>query len=181
MPATFITSSDACDREAAWLSLPGTAADGLPSLLVIDGGPWDVVQAYVPRTPAVRKGQVFVTRSTMVLERLANVRSIFAYDFVLKLRWPLSNGAGNAESDQRAFDVAIHQLCMRIRGIGPNQPGGSDKTHNGAFLQVAEGSEVTHTMPGIRVQFVDPEQTITSGVDFQATVMYAADDRDFND
>lgn len=181
MPATFITSADACDREAAWLSLPGTVQDGLPSLLVIDGGPWDVVQAYVPRTPAARKGQVFVTRSEMVLERLAHVRSIFAYDFVLKLRWPLSNGAGNAESDQRAFDVAIHQLCMRIRGIGPNQPGGSDKTHNGAFLQVAEGSEVAHTMPGVRVHFVDPEQTITSGVDFQATVMYAADDRDFND
>lgn len=181
MPGVFVTSADACDREAAWLSLPGTAADGLPSLLVVDGGPWDVIQAYQPRTPAARKGQVFVIRNEMMLERFGAVRSIFGYDFVLKLRWPLSNGAGNAETDQRAFDVAVHQLCMRIRGIGPNQAGGSDKTHNGAFMQVAEGSNVTHSMPGVRVHFVDPEQTITSAMDFQATIMYAADDRDFND
>lgn len=181
MPATFITSADAVDRETAWLNLPGTTQDGLPSLLKLNGGPWDAIQAYNPRTPAARKAQVFVTRTDLAVERLAHVRSIFAYDFLLKCRWPLSNGAGNAESDQRAFDVAIHLLCMRIRGVGPNQPGGSDKTHNGAFLQVAEGSDVTRTTPGIRVHFVDAEQTITSGLDFMATIMYAADDRDFND
>jgi hypothetical protein len=181
MPATFVTSADACDREAAWLSLPGTAQDGLPSLLVIDGGPWDVIQAYQPRTPAMRKSQVFVMRSEMVLERFGHVRSVFGYDFVLKLRWPLSSGAGNAESDQRAFDVAVNALVLRIRGVGPNQPGGANKTHNGAFMQVAEGSEVTRMMPGVRVHFVDPEQTITANADFQATVMYAADDPDFND
>lgn len=181
MPGTFVTSADACDREAGWLSLPGNAQDGLPSLLVVDGGPWDVIQAYQPRTPAARKAQVFVTRLDMSLERFGHVRSIFAYDFVLKLRWPLSSGSGNAESDQRAFDAAVHLLCMRIRGVGPNQPGGADKTHGGAFLQAAEGSDVSHTMPGVRVHFVDAEQTITAGLDFQATVMYAADDRDFND
>jgi hypothetical protein len=181
MPGTFVTSADACDREAAWLSLPGTAQDGLPSLLVANGGPWDVVQAYQPRTPAARKGQVFVVRTNLQVERFGHVRTMFAYDFELKCRWPLSSGSGNAESDQRSFDVAIHKLCMRIRGVGPNQPGGADKTHNGAFLQVAEGSEMTHTVPGIRVHFVDPEQTITAGLDFQASVMYSADDRDFND
>ncbi len=181
MAGTFITSADACDREAAWLSLPGTVADGLPSLLVMDGGPWDVIQAYQPRTPAVRKAQVFVTRTDLSLERFGAVRSIFGYEFVLKLRWPLSSGSGNAESDQRAFDVAVNALALRIRGVGPNQPGGSDKTHGGAFMQVAEGSETTHAMPGIRVHFEDVEQTITASVDFRATVMYAADDRDFND
>jgi hypothetical protein len=181
MPATFVTSADACDREAAWLSLPGTTQDGLPSLLKIDGGVWDTVQAYQPRTPPARKAQIFVVRADMQIERFGHVRTLFSYDFILKLRWPLSNGAGNAEADQRAFDVAIHDLCMRIRGVGPNQPGGADKTHNGAFLQVAEGSEMTHTVPGIRVHFTDAEQTIVSGLDFQASVMYAADDRDFND
>lgn len=181
MPATFVTSADACDREAAWLSLPGTPQDGLPSLLKMDGGSWDVIQAYQPRTPATRKAQIWVVRSNIQIERFGHVRTMFTYDFDLRLRWPLSNGAGNAESDQRAFDAAVHDLCMRIRGVGPNQPGGSDKTHGGAFLQVAEGSEMTHTVPGVRIHFTDPEQTITSGLDFQASVMYAADDRDFND
>lgn len=181
MPGTFVTSADACDRETAWLTLPGTAVDGLPSLLVVDGGPWDVIQAYTPRTPAQRKAQVWVTRTDFRVERFGHVRSIFGYDFLLKLWWPLSSGTGSAEADQRAFDVAIHLLCMRIRGVGPNQPGGSDKTHGGAFLQVAEGSDVTRTMPGVHVHMDDAEQTITSGVWFRATVQYAADDRDFND
>lgn len=181
MPAIFVTSADACDREAAWLSLPGTVADGLPSLLVPNGGPWDAIQAYQPRTPATRKGRVYVTRTNMQVQRFGHVRTMFVYDFMLKCRWPLSSGTGNAEEDQRAFDVALHMLCMRIRGVGPNRPGGSDKTHNGAFMQVAEGSEMTHTVPGIRVHFTDPEQTITSRVDFEASVIYAADDRDFND
>lgn len=181
MPGTFRTSADACDREAAWLSLPGTALDGLPSLLVADGGPWDVIQAYVPRTPGNRKAQVWVTRSDMMLERFGNVRSIFGYEFVLKLRWPLSSQTGNAESDQRAFDAAIQGLAMRIRGVGPNQPGGADKTHGGAFLQAAEGSPVTGTAAGVHVHFDDPEQTMVEGIDFRATVTYSVDDRDFND
>lgn len=181
MPGTFSTSADACDREAAWLALPGTTADGLPSLLVVDGGPWDVIQAYVPRSPAMRKAQVWVTRTNIHVERWGFNRTIMGYEFALKLRWPLSNGTGNAESDQRAFDVAINGLALRIRGIGVNQPGGADKTHNGAFLQVAEGSEVTATRPGIHVEYMDPEQTIAAAVDFQAVITYSADDRDFND
>lgn len=181
MAGTFRTSADACDRETAWLNLPGTVADGLPSLMVVDGGPWDVCQAYIPRTPAMRKSQIFVTRSSIHVERWGFNRTIMGYDMVLKLRWPLSNGAGNAETDQRAFDVAINMLLLRIRGIGANQPGFADKTHNGAFLQVAEGSEVTATRSGIHVEYVDPEHTITAGVDFQATVTYSADDRDFTD
>jgi len=181
MPGTFRTTADACDREALWLSLPGTAADGLPSLMTVDGGPWDVVQAYVPRTPANRKTQIYVVRSTVHVERFGFNRTIAAYDMSLKLRWPLSSGAGNAESDQRAFDVAVNALLLRIRGIGMNQPGGADKTHGGAFLQAAEGSQVTGTRGGIHVEYVDPEATIVSGLDFQATVTYSIDDRDFTD
>ncbi len=84
MAGTFITSADACDREAAWLSLPGTVADGLPSLLVMDGGPWDVIQAYQPRTPAVRKAQVFVTRTDLSLERFGFILIIlFLYTGII--------------------------------------------------------------------------------------------------
>src|SRR4051812_43969382 len=151
MPGTFRTSADACDREALWLSLPGTTADGLPSLMAADGGPWDIVQAYVPRTPANRKTQIYVVRSNVRVERFGFNRTIAAYEMSLRLRWPLSNGQGNAEQDQRAFDVAINMLLLRIRGIGMNQPGGADKTHGGAFLQAAEGSDVTGTRVGIQV------------------------------
>lgn len=181
MPGSFVTSADACDREAAWLSAPGTVQNGLPSLLTVDGGPWEVIQAYVPRTPAMRKSQVWVTRQMFRAERWANVRTLLGYHFVLKLTWPLSSGSGNAEADQRAFDVAINSLLLRVRGVGPNQPGGADKTHGGAFMQVAEGSSVTGTQSGIQVDYVDPEQTMTAGVDFRATVIYSADDPDMND
>lgn len=182
MPGTFMTSADAIDREASWLSLPGTANDGLPSLLVVDGGPWDVVQAYTNRTPSQRKSWVFVNRSDIHVERFGHVRTIMGYEFMLRLLWPLSSAqVSNAENDQRAFDVAINMLLLRIRGVGPNQPGGSDKTHNGAFLQVAEGSDVTHTSSGIHVRYEDPELTMTNGSCFRATVSYSADDRDFND
>lgn len=181
MPGTFMTSADAIDREARWLSLPGTAQDALPSLLKVNDGPWDVVQAYTNRTPAQRKSWIFVNRTDIHVERFGHVRTIFGYEFMLRLLWPLSSHAGNAENDQRAFDTAIHYLLMRIRGVGPNRPGGSDKTHNGAFLQVAEGSEVTRTTSGIHVRHEDPEQTMAAGVHFRATVTYSADDRDFND
>lgn len=181
MSGTFRTSADAPDREATWLSLPGTTNDGLPSLLTVDGGPWDVVQAYSMRTPATRKPQVWVTRSDTHLERFGHVRSIFGYEFLLKLWWPLSSGTGSAEADQRAFDVAIHLLVMRIRGVGPNQPGGADKTHGGAFLQAAEGSDVTHTSPGVHVHYQDAEQSMNEGLWFRAEITYSADDRDLND
>jgi hypothetical protein len=139
------------------------------------------VQAYLPRTPAQRKSQIYVTRQGINVERYGFNRTIAAYDFALRLRWPMSNQSGNAENDQRAFDVAINALLMRIRGVGMNQPGGADKTHGGAFLQAAEGSSVTGTRGGIRVEFVEADTTITAGLDFQATVLYAADDRDFTD
>lgn len=181
MPGAFVTSADACDREAAWLALPGSSDDQLPSLLTVDGGPWDIVQAYQRRTPPTRTSAVFVARSDIHLERFGHQRSIFGYNFVLKLWWPMSSSQGSAEGDQRAFDVAVHALCMRIRGIAPNTPHGMDKTHNGAFMQVAEGSNVTATMPGVHVHFEDAEETLNGGSWFRATAMYMADDRDFND
>ena len=134
MPGQFVTSADACDREAAWLSTPGTADDGLPSLLVADGGPWEVIQAYYPRTPAIRKSQCYVIRTGIHVERFGFNRTIMGYDFALKLRWPLSSGRGSAEDDQRAFDVAVNSLLLRIRGIPIGRPIPADKTHGGAFL-----------------------------------------------
>ena len=181
MPGTFVTSADAVDREAQWLATPGNANDQLPTLLTKDGGPWEIIQPYWARTPNNRKTRVYVLRSDINVMRYASIRTIFGYEFSLRAFWPLSSGAGVAEDDQRAFDVAIHMLLMRVRGVNPNAPLGADKTHGGRFLQVAEGSDITHTTPGVRVHFEDPQHTIEDGVEFQATITYAADDRDFND
>ena len=179
MPPVYVTTADAVDRETAWLS---TSGDGLPALLADAGGAWDLVQAYQPRTPAQRKNQIWVLRRTLRmtrdLDRFAMVRKMPKYGFRLRCWWTLSNGAGSAETDQRAFDAAINDLVTRINGFGPDgspaQPGVADKTHGGRFLSVAEN-------PGdVDVAFTDPDTTLMPSAAFAAEVTYWADDPDFN-
>lgn len=154
-------TSDAVDREVAWLTSTG---DGLPALLVAAGGPWDNIQAYQPRTPGKRASNLYVQRRGIHEKRFANVRRMPTYEFVLKLIWPLSSGQGIAEADQRAFDAAIDLVLRRIGGLV------GDKSHGGRFLSVAEN-------PGyVNVRFTDPEQTLVSGVEFHAEITYFADD-----
>lgn len=155
-----MATSDAVDRETAWLT---TSGDGLPALLTSAGGPWQNIQAYQPRTPGRRGSNLFVLRRAIHDKRFANVRRMDTYEFVLKLIWPLSSGQGNAEADQRAFDSAVDKLLQRIDG----QVG--DKTHGGRFRSVAENPEY------VTVTFEDPEHTLGGG-EFHATVSYFADD-----
>jgi hypothetical protein len=162
----FVTTATAVDRETAWLTSVG---DGLPALLVGDGGRWEVVQAYQPRTPATRATQLYVKRRSLRVERFGMIRRMPSYEFVLALFWPLSSGSGSAESDQRAFDLALDDVLARIGGIGPPV---ADKSHGGRFLSVAENP------PRIDVRFNDPANA-TSAV-FEAEITYAADDYDFN-
>lgn len=166
----FVTTADACDREAAWLT---TTGDGLPALLVSAGGPWDLIQAYEPRTPAQRKNQIWVIRSEFDISILANQRSQPTYAFDLRLHWTLSSGAGSAETDQRAFDAAINALVTRILGQPPTGNPPMDKTHNGAFQSVAE------TRRRVAVRYVEPAATMTSAA-FSAVCSYSADDWEFN-
>lgn len=173
----FITTADAVDREAAWLNT--TVADGLPLLPDTAGGKWQLINAYVPRTPAARKNQMWVLRPRMQIEREGFIRSIAHYRFQLHLMWMLSNGNGGAETDQRAFDAAIHDLVMRIRGVPPgvtafNLNGQPDKTHDGKFMSAAENPSV------VDVEMIEPLPYMT-GASFAATVTYSADDFDFND
>lgn len=175
MPAVFVTTADAVDREAGWLARCG---DGLPALLVDDGGRWDLVQAYQPRTPAKRKNQIWVLRSRLRMGRFAMVRKQPTYGFRLRCWWTVSSGQGAAEDDQRAFDLAIHDVLTRVNGFGPGgspaEPGVSDKTHGTAFKSVAED-------PGeIDVHFTDPDQTLVPGAALYAEIVYAADDPDFD-
>lgn len=161
-----MSSADAVDREVAWLNNIG---DGLPTLPASAGGPFGVIQGYWPRTPGKRTaGQLYVLRDAITEHRIANQRRMATYAFVLKLVWPLTSGSGNAEADQRAFDVAIDQVLTRIGGFL------GDKTHGGRFQSVAEVPK------WVSVHFEDPAMTVPPEAEFRAQIHYSADDFEFS-
>jgi hypothetical protein len=160
-----LSTADACTKEAAWLS---TSGDGLPALLAKAGGPFEVVQAYRPRTPARRKhGQLYVLRRRIRETRFANQRRMAHHSFFLDIVWPLQSGSGNAETEQAALDAAVELVLLRIGGY----PG--DKTHGGRFLAVAENPRE------VDVTFHDPATTLTGDAELRAEITYNADDQDF--
>lgn len=167
----------AVDDEAAWLV---SFNDGLPALLSSVGGPWDVIQAYAPRTPYQQQTQIYVLRRRAATERFSQQRRMATHRFVLALVWPVGSstiGEGIAEQEQRAFDAAIDLLVTRIEGTL------TDKTHGGRFLSVAEstgGSSQTGAGggPQIDVEYADPLQAAAAGF-LTANVSYPADGRDY--
>lgn len=158
-----MTTSDAVSREAAWLA-EYNPADGLPALLKAQGGPFDVVQPYWPRTPAARRTQLYVLRRTITSGRTANVRTMNRYAFALRIIWPCSSPTGSAEGPQQALDDAVELVLQRIGGLF------MDKTHGGRFLSVAENP------PQSDVTFDDPEASIAAKVDLRCEIAYWADD-----
>ena len=165
-------TATAVTREAAWLAQAG--AGGLPSLLTADGGPFEVVQPYYGRSPAMRKRAIYVMRSNLTELRLGGLRKIDRYAFRLIVRWPSHSSTGRIETDEADFDAAIDLLLQRIRGpIG-------DHTHGGAFLSVAEEANGAT----ISVDFAPAEQTLAGGAGnspyLAATVRYSADDEQIN-
>jgi hypothetical protein len=155
------TSADAVVRETAWLR---TVGDGLPALAKEAGGPFDVVQAYMPRTPALETRCLFVLRPTIKAVRFAAVRSMNRYQFKLRVWWPANDGKGEVEDDQQALDDAVELVLQRIGGT----PG--DKTHGGRFLSVAENGEET------TVQFLDPMRSLPDVMALMCDITYPADD-----
>ncbi|MFE5868813.1 hypothetical protein ACFQ6V_09185 [Streptomyces roseifaciens] len=162
-----MSSADAVTREAAWLA-GYNAADGLPVLAAALGGPFDVVQAYLPRTPAQRRTQLYVLRRQVREERTAHVRRMARHLFELRIIWPASSPTGSSEEVQQALDSAVELVLQRIGGLM------FDKTHGGRFLSVAENpAEVT-------VDFADPEPGLRDRADLRCTVTYWADDAEIN-
>ncbi len=155
-----VTSADAVDRETAWLT---TSGDGLPGLLASVGGPWDLIQAYQPRTPNRNHRSIHVLRHELVDDRFADIQRMATHQFLLRINWPILAGSGSAEEEQRALDAAIALVVQRI--VGPQL----DKTHGNRFQSVAENPAA------IRVSFTDPEQTIPHK-HLAAQITYAADD-----
>lgn len=160
-----MSTADAVAREVAWLTAYN-ALDGLPAL-VTPAGPWDLVQAYLPRTANTRKAGVYVRRGRISDRRYSNQKKISTYNFHLRCIWPIgtTTGTGSAETEQAALDAAIELLVQRISGLL------EDHSHGGRFLSVAEAPSGTE----IGVDFADPAQTVTTGY-LQADAMYTADD-----
>jgi hypothetical protein len=164
----------AVDLEAAWLS---SANDGLPALLSARGGPWDVIQAYAPRSPYQQQTQLYVLRRRAATSRFSQQRRIATHHFVLALVWPTGSstiGEGIAEDEQRAFDAAIDLLVQRVEGTV------TDHTHGGRFLSVAESTGGTNQpgAPAIDIEYADPLQAAATGF-FTANVSYLADGTDY--
>lgn len=161
-----MSTADAVARESEWLRAYN-AADGLPALLKGNGGPFDVVQAYVQRTGAQRQARLYVTRSSLRVERFGFNRKINHHTFMLRLYWPQSSPSGQAESVQAAFDAAVDLVVQRVSGLF------QDKTHGARFLSVAEDPA------SIDVQFADPEASIQAKAELSALITYQADDQDY--
>lgn len=161
-----MSTADAVAREAAWLQAYSDA-DGLPALLANQGGPFDVVQAYIPRTGVQRQSRLYVTRAALRVERFGFNRKINHHTFLLRLYWPQSSPTGQAESVQADFDAAVDAVVLRISGLF------QDKTHGARFLSVAEDPN------SIDVQFTDPEASMQAKAELTATITYQADDQDY--
>jgi hypothetical protein len=166
-----VGSDTAVAREAVWLQ---TSGDSLPSLLVSDGGPWQLIDAY-SNAAATRTGlkAIYVTREPGFESiRAANQRVRFRYRMKLELHWPVTRTSpGNssiAAESQADFDAAIELLRQRVAG-----PLG-DKSHGGRFLSAG----VAHSggQPDITVTPEVADATIRGGKELVASLTYLIDD-----
>lgn len=160
-----MSTADAVAREAEWLQSSG---DTLPALLLADGGPWKIVQAYWPGARfAAQQTGIYVTRRILDDQRSHDLMLMPQYEFTLKLVWPVRTSAPPiAETEQQNLDNAVDLLIQRIRGL----PG--DKSHGGRFLSVGEAPK--GLFPS--VAFEDPEVTMPVDKVLRASATYRADD-----
>lgn len=153
------------DREVAWLS---TTGDTLPSLLAANGGPWQTINAYRPRTPATRQTAIYLLRSGFTDHRVANQRRRRTHEIRANLVWPIgatTTGVDIWETEQRALDTAVDLLLTRVMDLV------DDHTHGGRFLSAAEVPD------RISVTFEDPDRTATlNPAVLLATVTWSCDD-----
>lgn len=162
-----MSTADAVARETDWLNQIG---DGLPYLPASAGGPWQVIQAYWPRTPATQQTGIYVLRARLLDTRASNQRIRPRYEMRLRLVWPVVvTGSSLLETAQSDLDAATDLLIQRVRG-----PLG-DKTHGGRFLSAGENPRL------VQVEWDDPEMTMGQYKQLRAAVVYSIDDLEVND
>lgn len=157
-----MSTSDAAAREYAWLN---TTGDALPSLPYNAGGPFQVLEAYWPRTPATNKTGLYVLRPRMLAPRVAAQRIRPRYQMRLRVVWPvLTTTSPLLETAQQDLDDAVALVLTRVQG-----PLG-DKSHGGRFLSAAEDPRQ------VEAQFADPETSMAQYKSLRCDVLYAIDD-----
>lgn len=162
-----MNTNTAVTREVAWL----TAVDTLPSLLVANGGPWKVVQAYWPgaRFAKMQTG-LYVMYGRIQMPRFGGQRIMPGYVHLIKAVWPVTGKGGMsplAEGEQQKFSDALELLLERVNGMP------FDKSHGGRFLSAGETVQPAGGFPEVVHQ--DPEVTIPQGW-LRAQIQYAMDD-----
>jgi hypothetical protein len=154
--------------EAQWLQAY-TPSDGLPALGAINGGPLDVIQAYLPRTPHKMKRQLYVLYGETIDQRTGMQHTISTHRLTLRILWPLSATSMTGEAAQAGLENAVRLTIARVRGIV------LDHTHGGRFLSAAEGVTAEDQDARISVSYADPEQALAGGV-LRADITYTVDD-----
>jgi hypothetical protein len=167
-----VGTDSAVARETAWLQ---TSGDSLPALLAINGGPWQVIDAYVQGAATrTQKPAIYVTRGKAEQLRVGNQRVRPRYPMRLELYWPvltINPGSSSiAATEQQNLDNAIEMLRQRVTG----PPG--DKSHGGRFLSAAE----VKGAPGFDVTFEPASVTIRAAKEIRATATYSVDDFEIN-
>lgn len=153
--------ADALDREAEWLSVPGT--DGLPDLTTV----FEQIQARWPRTPGRKATGLYVLHDPSqsgVVDRDTNQRARWTHRILLRIVWPYTDPAGTRENDQAALDAAIDQVCTRLMGFV------GDHTHGARFLSACEDTT------RLTVTYADPASNEGA---LMAHITYTVDDFDF--
>ena len=157
-----MSTSDAVARECAWLT---TAGDTLPALPSSAGGPFQVLQAYWPRTPAMNQTGLYVLRPVLSDVRASSQRIRPHYEMTLRCVWPvITAGVPLLETAQRDLDNALDLLFQRIRG-----PVG-DKSHGGRFLSAGENPR------RVEARGQDVEQTMAQFKTLRVDIVYSVDD-----
>lgn len=158
--------ADALYREVAFLT---TIGDGLPALLVRDGGRFDNIQAYWTRTPP-RQRAAYLVRDQIHKYKSSFGRSRYQYDWRLRITW--STSEPTLEQDQQDLDLALNDMETRING--PAQ----DKTHGGRFLAVAATVGDGPGLGGhpVVIRFDLVEQTVAVQSFLRAEIVYKAFD-----
>lgn len=159
-------------REASWFTTdPPATFPTCPPLLVSNGGPFDVVQAFWQQVDE-RERELYIVmtesieaRDEQTLGAMGGMKG-WKHSLVLYLYWPVEDPTGSLENEQQNFRTAIAAVLTRIRG--PQY----DKTHGGQFAAV--GGEA----PGDRVttRFGDVPTAIAQGQPLTAQILYSAYD-----
>lgn len=173
MATIDVLIATAVTREANWFTNDppvGGSFNAAPPLQSANGGPFTIVQAYLPAVDMeARALYIYRPAGGSVVRVGAGGVMTVQHDFVALIEWPYlgGNAAGSMEAELQALDAALGAVVARI--VGPL----GDKSHGGQFASVGEGDSGTN----FRFEFEqDPYDVALRGGPFRVRIRYTADD-----